>query len=189
MKYVVIRTKQTVLFVALFILCFTVERASAQQSAVRMSRSPKVGQTVIMGTWSWDIESNKQVRSIAVDLWWEQIDAASQRLVALGGTRLALLETKEYESVSLEDISRTKLTARGFDGDSLEVGAVFAMRTTEGNFAKFRIIGFRSSHDSSLKEKEFARPGWVAGLLSRPDNPKYHLEIEWTLYPVAKEAF
>ena len=179
------------LLVAVSVFCFAASKTPAQDSLRAFSRAPKVGKTVILGTFAWDIESDKQVQSSSNDLWWEQIDSTSRRLVAIGKVQPALVQIKDrdYESITLDEISTMRPNLREIDGDLLENGAIFAMRTVEGNFAKFRIIGYRGSHDTSFKETQFSRRGWIDGLLRRPNNPNYHLEIEWTLYSKSKEEF
>ena len=186
MKYWITPLRATFLIVTVVVLNFFAS-AQTQDPDAATPIVMKAGRSVIMGTWAWNIESNKLDRSEETDLWWEQIDDVRQRLVPRSGAKLAILRTKDYESVTLDDLSNAKLAVRGIDGDLLEKGTVLAIRTMEGNYAKVRIVGYRESHDVSFAEAKSGQRRWLAGLLARPNRPNYHLEVEWVLYPQSKK--
>src|SRR5688500_941692 len=70
--------------------------------------SPVEGRTVIMGTWYWDIESNKQGKLPGSDLWWQQVDQVQQFLTPLGGTGITLLERKDFDAIGVDDLKTVK---------------------------------------------------------------------------------
>lgn len=140
------------------------------------------GQTVIMGTWMWDIELNSQARSPNADVWWQQANDVDQYLVPVCNSRMALLSDIDYDSLTASDLRRVRFSRARILNDHIVPGAILALRTNEGNLAKIRVIGYRQMHDMSFDDARFAWPGWSSYLVSRPNKLNYHLEIEWSLY-------
>ncbi len=81
-----------------------------------------------------------------------------------------------------EDLAGLAYLAKKLARDSLTPGTVLALRTTEGNFAKLRVVGYRSCHDFSFPEAKLLSAEWRANGLKTPDQQNYHLEVEWVLY-------
>lgn len=179
------RHRYLLLIGATIVVCFISNelRAQSRTSGVLSAGIPVSGQSVIMGTWSWDIETNSQGRSDFSDVWWQQVDDVQQFLVPLRRAAVIVVDTKEYDSITIDDLTNTRFSRQRIENIHLEPGTVLALRTTEGNLAKIRIIGYRELHDSSFADAQFARPTWLDYLLTRPNRLKYHLEVEWTLYP------
>lgn len=140
------------------------------------------GHTVIMGTWTWDIESNSQGGGRKSDVWWEQVDDTRQYLVPINGAGIALIKTDDYESVGAKELTSAKFSRCPVENVDLIPGTVVVVRTAEGNFAKIRIVGYRELHDVSFVDAQYAPSGWLSYLLTRPNRQNYHLEVDWTLF-------
>jgi len=144
--------------------------------------------TILLGTYTWDIETNsfptaRNIQKIAKhDIWWQQIDGVRQQLISKNGAVFAKVGDKQFEELTLEDLQNLKYLVRAISNSHLNVGAVVAMRTAEGNFAKLRVVGYRALHDFSFKETEILREPWKEGALRKDNRENYHLEIEWVLF-------
>lgn len=167
----------------LIALSFVVNVGAQKQEADPSSfTSVETGQTVIMGTWTWDIETNSQGPSPNLDVWWQQVNKVDQFLVPKFRTSMAVIKDKNYELVDVDDLFGAEFAKRPIRNTLLTPGAVLAMKTTEGNFAKIKVIGYRDLHDFSFVDARFARESWKYFIWNSPNRPNYHLEIEWTLY-------
>lgn len=167
----------------LIALSFVVNVGAQKQEADPSSFTfVETGQTVIMGTWNWDIETNSQGPSPTLDVWWQQVNKVDQFLVPKFRTSMAVIKDKSYELVDVDDLFGAEFAKRPIRNTLLTPGTVLAMKTTEGNFAKIKVIGYRDLHDFSFVDARFARESWKYFIWNSPNRPNYHLEIEWTLY-------
>jgi hypothetical protein len=141
------------------------------------------GRTVILGTFHWDVETDRQGAVKGADLWWDQGYEGKQFLVPLNGARIAVLGTPAFVEISRADLLNVTYSPNKVPNTSLAPGTVLALRTTEGNFAKLRVVRYRESHDVSFPEAKTMRPESRALRLDRPNIRNYHLEVEWVLYP------
>ncbi len=172
------------------VLIVCVAHGSAQYDAADAlaAGSPVEGRTVIMGTWYWDIESNKQGKLPGSDLWWQQVDQVQQFLTPLGGTGITLLERKDFDAIGADDLKNVKYRRCPIENVEFESGSILGIKTADGNYVKMRIVGYRDLHDVSFTDIQYARPSWSAFLLSRPNRPNYHLEVDWMIFPSGKAA-
>ena len=146
------------------------------------------GQTVILGTYPWDIETNVQSGKARIDLFWQQVQRATsttpqvQNLVPQAGAGLALVADIPFEKLSADDLRKLAYRPEKLPNTSLKPGTVFAVRTSEGNFAKLTVIGYRDSHDFSFEDAKYITPDQKTYVLSRPKIADRHLEVSWVLF-------
>jgi uncharacterized RDD family membrane protein YckC len=149
------------------------------------------GSVVIPGTFRWDIETN-QLKPEGSDIWWQHQTATERYLSPTSGALMARLEAGSYELASAAELAQAKFASQGLvgsdSGSQLQPGAVIALRSSEGNLAKLRVVRLRNSHDFSFAGNEGLRDEWKAFVRSRPDMPNYHIELEYVLYPAASVA-
>ncbi len=145
--------------------------------------------TVLLGTYIWDIETDRQDGKTRVDLFWEQVRRGPegrpphvQNLVPKGGAKVALVLGVPFEKVSAADLRKLPYTTEPIPRSSLNPGAVIGVQTSDGNFAKLTVIGYRDSHDFSFESAKFVPPTQKTGVLSRPNIQQRHLEVAWVLY-------
>jgi hypothetical protein len=168
--------------------CFTLALVAALTLAVsgrsdeKKEDEPTKGQTVILGTWTWDIETNKQGDEKGVDVKWEHATAKEQFLVPLNGAGLVVLDRKEFDKITREDLAALKYSDKKLAYDSLAPGTVVALRTNEGNFAKLKVVKYRELHDFSFPEAKLLDEKMRDFLLKHPNTKNYHIEVEWVLY-------
>lgn len=144
----------------------------------------KTQNTTLLGTYTWDVESNKQGDSHSrVDFWYQRKDANSGALVSKNGTTIEVVDL-EYSAITKNDItSRPMLRDGRISSSNLKVGTVAIFKTSEGNFGKLRIVGFKALHDFDFKEaRENTSQSTKKYLLSKPNNRKYHLVVEYQLF-------
>jgi hypothetical protein len=140
------------------------------------------GHTVILGTWTWNIEKNKQGGKEDADVFWEQVTDNEQFLVPRGQAGLAVLDKKSFAKISREDLRDLDYSNKKLANTSLAPGTVLALRTNEGNFAKLRVVKYRELHDFSFPEAKLLDAKWREFVLQKPNTKNYHLEVEWVLY-------
>jgi hypothetical protein len=140
------------------------------------------GQTVILGTWTWNIEKNKLGAKEDADVYWEQATAQDQYLVPKGQAGLAVIDNKSFDKITREDLKSLKYSDKKLSNLSLTPGTVLALRTNQGNFAKLRVVKYRQLHDFTFPEAKLLDKQWKEHVLEDQNRKNYHLEVEWVLY-------
>ena len=103
------------------------------------------GQTAIRGTWLWDAESGQLTGN--GDVWWEQQTNVLRQMVPRGTSTLANLGFVNFDSVTGESLAAAPYTSIPIIGNDdgsnqLATGDVFAIHTTEGNYAKVQVTSY-----------------------------------------------
>ena len=143
----------------------------------------KKGQAVILGTWTWDIETNMQGGDTkGVDIWWEQVTAKKQFLVPKNGAGLIVLTKGAFDKITRKDLKDLAYSEKKLGSESLTPDTVVALRTNEGNFAKLKVVKYRALHDFSFPEAMYLDERTRKFFLTRPNTKNYHIEVEWVLY-------
>ena len=144
------------------------------------------GQTVLLATFGWDIETDKQTGfgPSGPDVWWEQVRAGVQNLAPRGPfVRLAkVTDPTDFEKLTFETASALPYSSDAIPNSFLLPGAMVAVITTEGNHAKLKVIGYRDSHDFSFESAKILAPDLRDRMTARPNIPKSHLEVSWVLW-------
>ena len=142
--------------------------------------------TVILGTWRWDVETNKQGSSDIADFWWEQITDKERCLVPVNGAKAKLIPNVDFNTIDPAFIDKQTLSTdkiSGADeGGVLVPGAVVVFRTVEGNLGKIQIERYRALHDFTFQEAEYLSEQWKSFVLKKPNREKYHLQVKWKLF-------
>ena len=155
-------------------------------AAAEKSTAPVYNSTVILGTFYWDVESNKQEESNVADFWWRQRTAAERYLVAVNGTKMKLISNRDFDEIDeafiqAQDLSQAYINGSDENGE-LPLGAIVVFRTAEGNFGKLRVEKYRALHDFSFSEADNLWESWREMALKEPDQEKYHLQVKWQLF-------
>ena len=166
----------------LMALVATVTAEAFGQSDEKKGDGPVKGRTVILGTWAWEIETNKLGNTKRADVWWEQVNDKDQFLVPQNGAGLVVLGRKDFDKITQEDLGALKYSDKKVANESLAPDTVVALRTKEGDFAKLKIIRYRELHDFSFPEAMLLDAKRRASFLKQPNRKSYHLEVEWVLY-------
>jgi len=145
---------------------------------------PQHNRTVIPGTWTWKIETNK-ISANQGDLWWSHQTDTERCLVPRNDAAVAVIR-KPFEKIDLTDLQAVKFANDKISGSNnnnqLPVGTVLAVRTTNQNYAKLRVVRYYRLHDFSFPGSEVLTEAWKQFVLQKPDRDLYHLEVEWVLF-------
>lgn len=143
-------------------------------------------ETTILGTWSWNVETNSLGTSSSADFWWEQVTETERYLVTINGTMAAIVSGRSYDEIDLAFVNSLILSNQSLSGSDvgsiLNPGVIIAFKTSEGNKGKLRIEGYRSLHDFSFPEASYLSESWKSFALTKPNVEKYHLHVKWHLF-------
>jgi hypothetical protein len=106
------------------------------------------GTTVLKGTWLFDLDTGTQ-EGVApgADIWWEQMTATARQMTPTNGATIINLGAVAYASLSAAGLQNLPYAATPVPGNDdvtnkLVAGVVFAVKTTQGNFAKVRVDAY-----------------------------------------------
>jgi len=139
--------------------------------------------TVILGTYSWDVETDTLGTNRQSDFWWERVDAKTGNLVAQNGATVEVVNDN-FDSINKNYIAQLPALRDGrISHNHIIPGTVALFKTAEGHYGKLRIKGYRALHDFDFKEaKEHMDATFREHVLRKPNNQKYHLVVEYELY-------
>jgi hypothetical protein len=106
------------------------------------------GSGTIRGTWLWDADSGSEVNAgPAADIWWEQQTESQRQMARWNSATLVNVGVVDFESVDAEQLSKLAYTTTPIPGNAvgenqLVTGDVFAVRSTDGNFAKVKVLAY-----------------------------------------------
>ena len=165
-------------------MALAIAMLTAQQSPATGIRELSRGQTVLIGTYRWNLETNNQAKEPGLDVWWENINAATNRLSPVNDAKLARIpeSAPAFEKLTYNDIVALPFGVEPVPGSALMRGARFAIKTTEGNYAKLLVMGYRDSHDFSFDSAKIVPDTQRERLLARPKVADRHLEVSWVLW-------
>ena len=137
--------------------------------------------TTVLGTWSWNVESNRLCSLESGDFWWGWATEKASHLVPLNGAKAALLTGQDFERIDAKYLERVGLSEEKLTGEALKPGAIVVFRTGKGEAGKFQVVGYKGSHDFDFPEAAYLTERWKQFTLSKPEIPAYHLKVKWTL--------
>jgi hypothetical protein len=126
------------------------------RQAVGYTQTP--GETTLHGTWTLDLDNGIAGGDMnTADLWWEWMTETTAQLVPSSHAGIVNLGQVDYEAFDGHRLSTltygsTPLTGNPNASNQLVTGDVFAVRTTEGRFAKVQVVQY--GYDLQLR--------WVA---------------------------
>lgn len=109
------------------------------------------------GTWSLDLDTGIEQSNPLADIWWEQQTAVLRRMVPRNGAQIAYLGVMTptaFNALGAGDLQQLEYSSTPIIGNNnatnkLVVNAVFAVRTTQGNYSKVQVKAY--GYDLSLK--------------------------------------
>ena len=142
--------------------------------------------TVLLGTWTWDVESDEQGRGDATDFWWQQATDTERYLVPKNGAKAKLVRRSDFDKIDPafikgQDLSIERISGSD-EGGFLTPGAVVVFRTAEGNLGKLQVEKYRALHDFSFPEAAYLSERWKNFALKKPNKEMYHLQVRWQLF-------
>lgn len=118
---------------------------------IARSRTIRSGTDVLRGTFQFDFD--RGVHSVTGgsgsgwDVFWRQHTAVKRSMVPQSGAQLAYLGHVNFNSISGAQLQALTYTSTPIDGSNnasnmLTNGAVFAVRTSQGNYAKVQVVHY-----------------------------------------------
>lgn len=96
--------------------------------------------------------------------------------------------SKAFDALTVDDLLPLAFSTDRISGADLKPGVILALRTTEGNLAKLKVVGYRGTHDFSFESAKYIPPERRARMLSRPNIDHYNLELAWVLWEIKPAA-
>lgn len=179
--------KTRFILTALVVLLFTVAIQAQKEIEDGGFALSAAGQTVLLGTYTWDAETDDfpqfgKAESKKGDIWWQQETREKQSLVPRNGSLVIEVHDKDFAELTAEDLKVLRYSLKPISNEKLVPGAIIALRTAEGNYAKLKVIGYRALHDFTFREAAVLRESWKSMVLNKDNKENYHLEVEWVLY-------
>jgi hypothetical protein len=103
---------------------------------------------VLHGTWLFDLDSGAEVNvGPAADLWWDQKTAVLREMAGQNGATLVNLGHVDFNSLTPDTLSSLTYSSTPIPGNNdptnrLVAGDVFAVHTTNGNYAKVKVTTY-----------------------------------------------
>lgn len=102
------------------------------------------------------------------DIWWEQETSVQRKMTPRNGAALAYLGNVSYNAISFADLAAFHYTTTPINGDNnssnlLTNGAVFAVRTSQGNYAKVQVITYGYNIVFRFRTYRLSNPYQVLG--------------------------
>jgi hypothetical protein len=113
------------------------------------------GETIIRGTWSFDLDNGVTAMSGAdSDLFWEQETATKRALKPMNGARFALVGQRDFDSLTLQSLKGLDYLSNDIRADNdvsnaIPNGTVLAYRTKRGRYGKVLIENY--AYDLKVK--------------------------------------
>jgi len=115
----------------------------------RRARPIATGTGTITGTFHFDVDSNRvtEAASRTSDLFWQQQTAVLRQMVPENGATLVNLGVRDFDSITGETLPDLGYSTAAIPGNALGTnllvpGDVFAVRSTDGNFAKVKVVTY-----------------------------------------------
>lgn len=106
------------------------------------------GSGILKGTWTFDLDTGAEGGlGSTFDIWWEQQTAVQRRMTALNSAEIVNLGGVDFNALTPDTLASLTYGTTPIDGNSdatnrLVTGDVFAVLTTQGNYAKVKVLSY-----------------------------------------------
>lgn len=115
-----------------------------------LSSTVSSGTATLHGTWLFDFDLGREAQNSEMaiaDVWWDQMTSVKRQMVARKGSKIAYLGKASFASVTHVELQGYAYDSAPICGNNdasnlLTPGAMFAVLTNKGNFAKVQIISY-----------------------------------------------
>lgn len=106
--------------------------------------------------------------SASFDVWWQQQTSVNRQMTPRNGAQLTYFGLVNFNSISFSDLaaatySETPITANNNSSNLLVPGAVFGVRTSEGNYTKVQILSYGYNLQIRFRTYRLSAPYAVLG--------------------------
>jgi len=106
------------------------------------------GTAVLKGTWTFDFDTGIEGGvGPGFDVWWEQVTAVNRQMAPQNSARIVNLGVVNFATINAASLQGLPYSTTPIDGNNdptnkLVPGDVFAVHTTNGNYAKVEVITY-----------------------------------------------
>jgi len=103
------------------------------------------GSTVLHGTWTFDLDAGTEGPTDGTeDIWWEQIDDVNRQMTPKNSATIVNVGAVDFDALSSTALQSLPYDSSPIPGNDdgtnqLGTGDVFAVHTTDGNYAKVKV--------------------------------------------------
>ncbi len=128
-----------------------VEYGSGKLSALNLFSSSTVvssGSATLKGTFTFDLDTGIEGGTgTDPDIWWDQETAVKRQVLPQNSASILNLGVVNFTSITANNLeflpfAKTPIPGNNDSSNKLVAGDVFAVRTTQGNFAKVKVITY-----------------------------------------------
>ena len=104
--------------------------------------------TVLKGTFTFDLDTGTEGGTGAnYDIFWEQMTTVLRQMAVMNTAQIVNLGAVDFNSLTAPALASLTYASTPIDGNNdatnkLTVGDVFAVRTTNGNYAKVKVLAY-----------------------------------------------
>jgi type II secretory pathway pseudopilin PulG len=99
------------------------------------------GNATVPGTYCFNFDTGAPVNNMqSCEAWWEIINSNQRELVTEGGSSFATISTVYFPDIDLAYLKGLSYSITEISGSQLTRGFIFGVHTSEGNFAKVRVL-------------------------------------------------
>ncbi|MBV8811060.1 MAG: hypothetical protein JO033_20520 [Acidobacteriaceae bacterium] len=128
-----------------------VEYSSGKLSALNLYSPSTIissGSATLKGTFTFDLDTGVEGGTGGdTDIWWDQETAVKRQMVPQNNASILNLGVVDFASVTANNLeflpfAKTPIPGNNDPSNKLVAGDVFAVRTTQGNFAKVKVTTY-----------------------------------------------
>jgi hypothetical protein len=115
------------------------------------------GSDRVRGTYEYDFDAGRMSATPSdpsMDAFWEIETDTTRQLVPENGAQFALLPNADFETLNFTEVAEASFSSDPIDAsdanDHLPAGAVIAVRTSSGNYAKVRVTSIAPYPDDTM---------------------------------------
>jgi hypothetical protein len=121
---------------------------------------PAPQEFLLVGTNTWDLDTNTQAGAPIADLWYDQATSRTRNLVPQDGAKIAVIRGKIFDEVTFEDLAAAGVSTDPISvsdkNPAIDVRSVIAVFTNGAAYAKMEVLGFESKRISGHTVKRFS---------------------------------
>ena len=116
----------------------------------RLSRTISRGSGTLRGTWLFDLDAGREVaysEQAKADIWWQQETSVQRQMTPWQNASICYLGKLPWNTVNFTGLAGLNYSDQPINGDDnasnlLKPGAMFAVRTGMGNYAKVKVKSY-----------------------------------------------
>ncbi len=124
-------------------------QANANATATATAAHPIISSSsgTIQGTYEFDFDQGQQTSTSEADVFWDQHTSTVRTMDPINGAEIVNLGVVDFNSITFDQLQDESYSTNSIDGNDdstnqLVNGDVFAVHTTDGNYAKVLVVSY-----------------------------------------------